>query len=77
MELVVYSVFQEIWKNITLLLVIISAVLLVLTEILSTKYGKINLRADRTKLRFLAVAIGILALTSLILLIIILPQKPL
>jgi len=49
------------------LLTIIALILLVLTELLSPKYGKITTKIDRNKLKKIAFATGILALTNLIL----------
>lgn len=69
--LIICFIFQRIWEDMTLLLVVISAILLLLTEILSPKYGKINIKIDRTKLRTTAFVTGILASLSLIILILI------
>lgn len=69
MQLTTY-LLRQIWQDTTLLLVITSVILLTLTEILSTKYGKINMQIDRTKVKNSAIIIGIIALTSLIILII-------
>ncbi|KON32557.1 MAG: hypothetical protein AC479_07320 [miscellaneous Crenarchaeota group-6 archaeon AD8-1] len=58
---------QYIWQDTILLLTIIALILLVLTELLSPKYGKITTKIDRNKLKKIAFATGILALTNLIL----------
>ena len=68
LELVTYLTFQAVWQDVSLLLAITSAVLLVLNEVLSPKYGKIAIKVDRTKLRRIAFATGVLALASLIIL---------
>jgi len=60
-------IFQYIWQDIMLLFTIIALILLLLAEMLSPKYGNTTIKIDRIKLRKIAFATGILALTSLIL----------
>jgi hypothetical protein len=59
-------IFPLALENLTLLLVITSAILLVTAEVLSLKYGKINLLIDRKKLKNAGIATGLLAIASMI-----------
>ena len=56
--------------DISLLLAVIAIILLVTSEMLSSSYGRINIRIDKKRLNKIAIAVSIVFLATLVLRII-------